>query len=85
MLENLKTVTAYARKNLEEFYRIATENGEAEAKKIINTSEKEKTDIQKRITQLDYIIKCLYEDKVIGRITAERYDKMAKEYENEQE
>lgn len=85
ILENLKTVTAYARKNPEEFYKIAIDNGETEAKKIMDSAEKEKTYIQKRITHLDNIIKCLYEDRVIGRITAERYDKMAKEYESEQE
>ena len=38
----------------------------------------------KRIDELDRIIQKLYEDNVSGRITDERYDKMAQNYETEQ-
>ncbi len=37
-----------------------------------------------RITKLDNIIRCLYEDKATGRITLERYGTMASGYEQEQ-
>ena len=39
---------------------------------------------RKRIDELDRIIQKLYEDNVSGRITDERYDKMAQSYESEQ-
>ena len=39
---------------------------------------------RKRIDELDRIIQKLYEDNVSGRITDERYDKMAQNYETEQ-
>lgn len=84
VLENLKTVTAFARENPDEFYAMAAKNGEAEAKKIMRESEREKEQISARVTQLDSIIRCLYEDRVTGRITPERYDFLAGGYEQEQ-
>ena len=84
VLHNLKTVTAYAREQPEEFYAMAAQNGEAEAKKFYATAEREKAQIKKRIKELDNIIRCLYEDRVTARITPERYDVMAGGYEQEQ-
>ena len=84
VLHNLKTVTAFAREQPEEFYAMATQNGEKEAKKFYKTAEREKIQIEKRIKELDNIIRCLYEDRVCGRITPERYDVMAGGYEQEQ-
>ena len=84
VLHNLKMVTDYAREQPEEFYAMATQNGEAEAKKFYKTAEREKAQIEKRIKELDNIIRCLYEDRVCGRILPERYDVMASGYEQEQ-
>lgn len=83
VLHNLKMVTAFAREQPEEFYAMATQNGEAEAKKFYKTAEREKVQIEKRIKELDNI-RCLYEDRVCGRLTPERYDTMAGGYEQEQ-
>lgn len=80
----LVTVTAFARDNPDEFYAMATQSGEAEAKKFYKTAECEKIQIEKRIKELDNIIRCLYEDRVTGRIPPERYDAMASGYEQEQ-
>ena len=63
---------------------MATQNGEAEAKKFYKTAEREKAQIEKRIKELDNIIQCLYEDRVCGRLTPERYDVMSGGYEQEQ-
>lgn len=84
VLHNLKTVTAFAREQPDEFYTMATKNGEAEAKKFYQASEREKSQLKKRIRELDNIIRCLYEDRVCGRLTPERYDMMASGYEQEQ-
>ncbi len=84
VLHNLKTVTAYAREQPEEFYAIAIQNGETEAKKFYTTAVREKAQIEKRIKELDNIIRCLYEDRVCGRLTPERYDVMSDGYEQEQ-
>lgn len=84
VLHNLRTVTAFAREQPEEFYAMATKNGEAEAEKFYRTAEREKVQIEKRIKELDNIIRCLYEDRVCGRLTPERYDVMTGGYEQEQ-
>ena len=52
VLHNLKTVTAFARDQPKEFYAMATQNGEAEAKKFYKTAEREKVQIEKRIKEL---------------------------------
>lgn len=77
VLHNLQTVTAFAREQPEEFYAMATRNGEAEADKFYKAAEREKIQIEKRIKELDNIIRCLYEDRVCGRLSPERYDVMA--------
>ena len=84
VLRNLRQVTEFARERTEEFYAIATANGEAEAERFYKAAEREKQQLEKRIKELDNIIRCLYEDRVCGRITPERYDTMASGYEQEQ-
>lgn len=84
VLENLKDMTAYARENADEFYEMATQNGRAEARKFSKSSEQERKQIENRIAQIDNTIRCLYEDRVVGRITPERYDSLALGYESEQ-
>ena len=84
VLHNLRTVTAFARDNPDEFYAIATQNGEEEAERFYRNAKIQKEQLEKRIQDLGNIIRCLYEDRVSGRITPERYDSMANGYEQEQ-
>ncbi len=84
ILRNLRDVTRFTRENTDEFYNKATEKGEIEIQKIYRQIEKEKQQLEKRINELDNIIRCLYEDRVCGRITLERYDSLASGYEQEQ-
>jgi hypothetical protein len=85
VLHNIREVTAFARENPDEFYAQATRNGEAEAKAFYARAKKETAQIESRIKDLDNIIRCLYEDRVCGRVTPERYDMMASGYEQEQQ
>ena len=55
-----------------------------EAQKLRKESEQKKSNLEKRNKELDNIIRCLYEDRVSGRITPERYDSLAAGYEKEQ-
>lgn len=84
VLQSIRDMTAFARENPEDFYRKATQNGEAQAKRFYATAKKEAAQLESRIKELDNIIRCLYEDRVTGRITPERYDQMAGGYEQEQ-
>ena len=84
VLAQLKSMISMASNHSDEFYAIATEKGKAEAKKYYDSAEKEKSQLTARLHDLDNIIRCLYEDRVIGRITPERYDFLASGYEEEQ-
>ncbi len=84
VLENLRQVTEFAREHTDEFYAKATEDGELQAEKFFKSAERERQRIEKRISELDNIIRRLYEDRVCGRIPPERYDTMANGYEQEQ-
>lgn len=63
---------------------MAPQNGEEEAEKFYRNAKTQKEQLEKRIQGLDNIIRCLYEDRVSGKITPERYDAMANGYEQEQ-
>ena len=84
VLSQLREMTAYARENPQEFYAMAMQDGEREAQKLRKESEQKKSKLEKRNKELDNIIRCLYEDRVSGRITPERYDSLAAGYEKEQ-
>ncbi|SDB32843.1 Site-specific DNA recombinase [Ruminococcaceae bacterium FB2012] len=84
VLTALREMTAYAREHSEDFCRQFMANGENAAKKRLKESEKLKAEYAARLGQLDAIIRTLYEDRVIGRITPERYDQLSSGYEQEQ-
>lgn len=84
VLGRVQKMTAFAREKPEEFYAMATANGEAEAKKFYSMAERQKSSLENRVKEIDKFIRCLYEDRVVGRITPERYDELACGYELEQ-
>ncbi|MBQ8119929.1 MAG: recombinase family protein, partial [Ruminococcus sp.] len=84
VLAALRQVTSYARENSDKFYEQAMQRGEEESKRLLRDVEKQQNELNSRIKQLDNIIASLYEDRVIGRITPERYDQLSAKYEWEQ-
>lgn len=77
ILDTIRTVSTYAISNQDEFMekvRAASQLRQAEAAK--DTKRKLNKD-RKRITELDNIIKKLYESFAVGRITDERFDSPA--------
>lgn len=83
ILQKLREVTAYVRENPEEFYEIASRNARAEAEREMKTYLREKEAAEQRIAELESIIRCLYEDRVLGRISVERYESLSSGYETE--
>lgn len=84
VLQNLQRVVAYAREDEDEFVRRVMEN-----KLAVHSAEQEqaKRKLEKqerRISELDAIIQRLYEDHVMGKLTAERFAKLSEGYEREQ-
>ena len=84
VLEDLRWVTAEARKHPQEFAEYLNSKQSAELQKEIRRLEKEKAAMQKRKAELDAIFKKLYEDSVLGRITAEQFQMLSASYTDEQ-
>ncbi|WP_298531043.1 recombinase family protein [uncultured Ruminococcus sp.] len=84
VLDGIKFMTDLARENPQEFYEIAVKSNMANAEKLRKESEVKRSKIESRIKELDSIMSCLYEDRALGKITSERYEKLASGYEKEQ-
>ena len=84
VLEDLRRVTAEAREHPQEFAEYLNNKQSAELQKEIRRLEKEKAAMQKRKAELDAIFKKLYEDSVLGRITAEQFQLLSASYTEEQ-
>ena len=84
ILNTIRTVSTFAISNQEEFaekVRSASQLRQAEAAK---DAKRKLNKDRKRITELDNIIKKLYESFAVGRIPEERFDSLFAEYEAEQ-
>ncbi len=84
VLQNLQRVVAYVQEDEDEFVRQVMEN-----KTVVQRTEQKQTKrkLEKqehRISELDAIIQRLYEDHVMGKLSAERFAKLSKGYETEQ-
>lgn len=83
--EDLRKVLAFAKEREEEFIETVTSNSEKERAKEFRQVQKEYDQAQTRITAIDKIIRKLYEDKVIGNFSDERFHRMSADYESEQQ
>ena len=84
ILETIRTVSAYAIENEEAFIekvRAASEVRQQEAAKELK---RRISKAKKRITELDTLIKKLYESYAMGKLPEARYDLLSADYEQEQ-
>ena len=84
VLQNIQRVLAYVQEDEEAFVRQVMENSERAWKSEREQTRRELEKKQKRVQELDGIIQRLYEDKVMGRLTEARFDKLTCAYEEEQ-
>ena len=82
--DDLRRTIQFAKSQNEKFLRTLQSNAEAKTKKELKENLKEIETSEERIEKLDKIIESLYEDKVEGKISEERYLKMSDTYESEQ-
>ena len=75
---------AFAKEHEQEFLEIVQNEHEKELRKKMLSQTHELEEAEKRIQALDRIIQNLYEDKVCGNLTEERFVKMSQSYEQEQ-
>ena len=84
LLDDLKRTLRFAQSQKEEFLRILEENSEVKTKQEIKENLRKLSAAEERIKALDKIIQSLYEDKVAGKLSEERYLKLSDTYETEQ-
>ncbi len=84
VLSYLKRVSDFVLDNEHQFIEIAIQHSRLLSKKEMAKKIKEVTEAESRIKVLDKIIQSLYEDKVLGKITEERFELLSENYEQEQ-
>lgn len=83
VLEDIRRVTARAREHPREFAAYISGKQSAELQREIRRREKGLTALNQRARELDAIFKRLYEDSVLGRITAEQFQTLSGSYTEE--
>ncbi len=84
VLTHLRKVTAFAQKHEDEFVKMVERKTRRSGEDALRKNEKELAEGQARLNEIDRIINRLYEDKVVGDLSAERFAKMLDGFETEQ-
>ena len=83
-LDRIQWVVAAARENKAGFIERILETADQDSKKALKRKAAELTKAERRILELDKIIKRIYEDNIAGRISDDRFNKLLEGYETEQ-
>ncbi len=84
VLADLQRVFSMAKEHEKEFLSMLQSNADKESRKKLLAYAQEKENAERRVQALDRIIRNLYEDKVNGNLSDERFRKLSQEYEEEQ-
>lgn len=84
ILSAIQEASAFVRSDEKEFLRIIREETDAGAEKEAKEKKKRLHKAEKRIAELDVLIKKLYEGNATGRIPDKHFDRMLAEYDTEQ-
>jgi len=85
VLERIRAVTAYVRADAESFQEEWMQCRRDQQEQNIRKDKKHLTQLKKRLADIDKLLKRIYEDHVLGTLSLERYQKMAADYEEEQD
>lgn len=85
ILSQLRADCAFAREHEDEFVRMVEKKTRRQGEDMVRQGEKDYAEAKRRIEEIDQIINQLYEDKVSGGLSAERFSRMLTTYEAEQE
>jgi hypothetical protein len=84
ILEVIKKTTNFAREHEDEFVKILKENSSVKQTQTIKNHSKQIAKNERRVGELDKLFGSVYEDKVKGIISEERFIQMSILYEQEQ-
>lgn len=84
LLKEIRKVTAFAKDHEDEFVDLVLKKKTSELNQVLRSRKKELEDSKNRIEKLDSIVQNLYEDNLEGKISDQRFEKMAKSYDEEE-
>ena len=84
VLEDIKRHIEFAKEHEDEFVKLVSSETIASLTKTVNRLSKELNASRARVEKLDTIIQNLYEDKLAGIVSEDRFKKMNENYEQEQ-
>lgn len=82
--EDLRRVTQYAAEHEQQFVSMMVDNSLKEHRREMTDAQRTLETQKARMTELDNIIKRLYEDTITGKLSDERFTKLSSDYEDEQ-
>jgi DNA invertase Pin-like site-specific DNA recombinase len=85
VLDIIQTVSGFVKENEDEFIRLVREASAIQSADAAKVQKKQLAQHQRRCTELDTLIKRLFEDSVKSGLSAKRVEILAGEYEQEQE
>ena len=84
VLEEIRSVTYYARANTAQFVDFIQKKSSAESRRELNAKTAELGRLEKRNGELNALFKRLYEDHVLGKVTSEQFRMLSEGYNDEQ-
>ena len=84
VLEEIRSVTYYARANTDQFVDFIQKKSSAESRRELNAKTAELGRLEKRNGDLNALFKRLYEDHVLGKVTNEQFRMLSEGYNEEQ-
>ncbi len=84
VLDDLRRVTHFARRNEALFIQHINQKNSAETKREIDRLQRKLDVMRRRDTELTALFKRLYEDNVLGHITNEQFRMLSADYNDEQ-
>lgn len=85
VLETIHAVSSYVISNEEEFMERVCSVSNKKQDEAVRSLKRRKARDEKRSTELNGLIKKLYEDNVSGKLSDKRFDRMLSEFESEQD
>lgn len=84
VLEEIRSVTYYARAHTAQFVSFIQQKSSAESRRELNAKTAELSKLEKRNGELNALFKRLYEDHVLGKVTSEQFRMLSEGYNEEQ-
>ena len=85
VLETIRTTASYAISNREEFIQKVRSISQVRQQEVAKELKRKVAKAQKRIAELDMLIKKLYETYAMGKLEEKRFEMLSAEYEKEQD